>query len=186
MSCSISRIAWSAARRRKQRDDVRCLFRPHARRAVRRAAAPTGFVASAIAMSQCAPFAVRQIGRGHVGALGQSGSGEGVARGGVPFRIAIGGAEKGRKPRSRCLCREPAVFEGGERREDVRMLERPRQPVPRNAIRGPAADVLAAQMDRPGRRLELTRQEIRQRRLACAVRADYRMDGTSCASASST
>jgi hypothetical protein len=71
------------------------------------------------------------------------------------------------------LCREARVLENAHRRKDVGILA---TPIPRAAVRREARDVRSLVADAARGRLDIARQEVDQRRLARAVRADQRME----------
>ena len=64
------------------------------------------------------------------------------------------------------------IFENGEPRKDVGDLERARDPAAANLVSRQSGDLLAVKNDAPAIRLDLSGDEIEQRRLARAVRAD--------------
>ena len=76
------------------------------------------------------------------------------------------------RPAERGLRGEPHVLEHGQQREDARHLERPPQARARAPERRLPGDVAPAQLDRPGGRPVQPREQVEERRLARAVRAD--------------
>ena len=63
-------------------------------------------------------------------------------------------------------------------REQREVLERPRDPDPRDAMRGQAEQVVAVELDRAARGLVQATHTVEQRRLARTVRSDERADLT--------
>ena len=72
--------------------------------------------------------------------------------------------------------RDLDVLAHRERRERVRVLERPRETGAAAAVRGPAGDVSALELDPALRRPVEAAQDVHERRLAGAVRADQADD----------
>src|SRR5581483_10845447 len=68
--------------------------------------------------------------------------------------------------------RRDEVLEHGHTRELARHLKRPRDALPRTAVRRQAADLLSLEDDRAAGEPYLAAEGREQRRLPCAVRAD--------------
>ena len=163
----------------QQRDDVRRPPRAPSRRAARRATAPTGCVASAIAMSSARRSPCDSAAAATSARAASPVSGERVARRGVPSPDSAPRRESSEGNPDACDCAASRQFSKAENaREDVRVLERSRQRrAARCGSRASRVIVTRRRLDRPGRRHELARQQVDQRRLACAVRADHRVHG---------
>ncbi len=78
------------------------------------------------------------------------------------------------RPAERRLRREAHVLERRQEGEHVRDLERPPDPRPRPPERRLTRDVLAVELDPPGRRAEQARDEVEECRLSRPVRPDHR------------
>ena len=120
---------------------------------------------------ELALFAVAQMRGAGVGPRRQPGGIEREGHGG--FLLGRVGA-RAKPPRARMarLRRDLRVLPGGERQHDVGALIAAPEPAARDGVGRPPGNVFAVEPDAPGARLERTRQQIDERRLAGAVRPD--------------
>ena len=174
MSCSISRIAWSSARRLSS-----ATIRPDSSAPIPARGSSSsrteGAVASAIAISSArrspcesdaAATSARDSSPDTTIALGRF----------VPRAIALGGPQPTRDARVGRLRGQTAIFERGKGAEDIGVLKRSRHAARAMRLRGQPVIDPRPQLDRAGRRSQFARQQVDQRRLAGAVGTDDRVD----------